>query len=294
MNRQLIIISISSLFAGALGACDGGGPGTATIFVEPEETITDGLAPGPDLENIKDGWTVTYTKFVLVLGNLHAQRSADGGTTLSDPRLQVIDLQNLPQTGLILTEWKGIADARWDRFGYDQGYATAGSVQADGTSVADFAAMVAAGNSLWVAGTITKDARTVTFDWPLKSGVAWNDCGPEMGDKGFAVPAGGTVPVKATIHGDHWFFNNFPEGEEITDRLAEWIATVDTMTGADGSVSIADLQAVAASAVFPSPTYRLSNPLGDPINTAFDYVVTQARTIGHQDGEGECSTLTKL
>ena len=64
-------------------------------------------------------------------------------------------------------------------------------------------AMVAAGNSLWVAGTITKDARTVAFDWPLKSGVAWSDCGPEMGDKGFAVPSGGTVQVKATIHGDN-------------------------------------------------------------------------------------------
>jgi hypothetical protein len=294
MTRQQAIIAVPALAAVALSACGSGSTGNATVFAEPEETITDGLTPGTDLENIKDGWTATYTKFLIVLGNIHAQRSADGATTLTDNRIQVIDLRNLPQTGLILAEWKGIADTRWDKFGYDQAYATASAVQASGTSAADFDAMKAAGNSLWVAGTITKDAKTVAFDWPLKSGVAWSDCGPEMGDKGFAVPSGGTVQVKATIHGDHWFFNNFPEGEEITDRLATWIATVDTMTGGDGMVSVDDLKAVQASAVFPSPTYSLSNPLGDPINTAFDYVVTQARTIGHQDGEGECATLTKL
>ena len=294
MNRQLTITCICSTFAGALGACGSGGPGNATVFVEPESTITDGLTPGTTLEDIKDGWTVRYTKFVIVLGNLHAARSADAGTVERDSRIQVIDLRNLPQTGLILADWKGITAERWDKFGYDQAYATATAVQADGTSTADFNAMVAAGNSLWMAGTITKDTRTVSFDWPIKSGVAWSDCGQEMGDKGFAVPAGGTVQVKATIHGDHPWFNNFPEGAEITDRLAEWVATVDTMTGADGMVSVDDLKAVAASAVFPAPTYSLSNQLGDPISTAYDWVVTQSRTIGHQDGEGECATLTKL
>ena len=296
MNRPLTIIYTCALGAGAgaLGACGSDGPGNATVFVEPEETITDGLTPGTGLENIKDGWTVAYTKFIIVLGNLKATKSADATATVSDTKIQVIDLQNLPTTGLILADWKNLAEGRWDKFGYDQAYAGSSAVQTAGTVTADFNAMVAGGNSLWVAGTIAKDARTVAFDWPLKAGVAWSDCGPETGDKGFAVPAGGTVQVKATIHGDHWFFDNFPEGEELTDRLAEWVATVDTMTGADGMVSVADLQAVAASAVFPSPTYSLSNPFGDPITTAHDYVVTQARTIGHQDGEGECGTLTKL
>lgn len=294
LQKMPLILTAPVLGSIALCACGADTTGNVTIFAESEETITEGLTPGPDLENIKDGWTVAYTKFLLVLGNIQAQKSGDASARLSDERVQVLDLQNIPQTGLVLKEWKDVADARWDRFGYDQAYATASAVQASGTSAADFAAMKTGGYSLWVAGTITKAGRTVSFDWPLNSGVAWSDCGPEMGDKGFAVPGGGTVQVKLTIHGDHWFFNNFPEGEELTDRLAEWIATVDTMTGADGMVSVDDLQKTPASAVFPSPTYRLANPLGEPIQTALDYVVTQARTIGHQDGEGECGTLTKL
>jgi hypothetical protein len=292
--RQPRTTFICSLLAGALGACGSDSKGSATLFVEAEETITDGLMPGTDLENIKDGWTVTYSKCLIALGNVSVGKTADAAATLTEPKVQVINLKGLPATGLVLAQWKDIAEGRWDKVSYDQAYVTASAVAAPGTSAADLTAMATAGTSLWVAGEIEKGAKKISFDWPLKSGVSWSDCGPEMGDKGFAVPAGGTAQVKATIHGDHWFFNNFPEGEETTDRLAEWMATVDTMTGADGQVSIDDLKAVQASAVFPAGTYSLSNPLGDTITTAFDYVVTQARTIGHLQGEGECSTLKKL
>jgi hypothetical protein len=154
--------------------------------------------------------------------------------------------------------------------------------------------MVAGGLSLYVAGSIEKGGRTVKFDWPLKSGAAWDDCGPEMGDKGFAVPSGGTVQVKATIHGDHAFFNNFPEGAENTDRLAGWIAAIDDATGKDGTVTTDDLQQTPAATVFPAPTYSLQNQLGETITTALDFVVTQERTIGHLQGEGECDTRRKL
>ena len=278
-----------------LAGCGGGGPGNATIFVEPEETITDGLSPGDGLEDVQDGWTVAYTKFVMVLGNVRAGKSNDAGAQIADASLQVVDLQNLPTVGLVLASWVGIAEGRWDRLGYDQGYAGPDAVRAPGTSASDHAAMVAAGTSLWIAGTVTKDARTVAFDWPLRSGVSWSDCGPPSGDKGFAVPSGGTAQIGATIHGDHWFFNSFPQGDETTTRLAGWVAAVDAMTGGDGLVSAADLQAVAAAAVFSaSAGYRLSNPFGDAIDTVYDYVVTQARTIGHVQGEGECATLTRL
>ncbi|HET6281394.1 MAG TPA: hypothetical protein VFH73_10515 [Polyangia bacterium] len=293
--KTITTTCICSLFAGALAGCgDGSAKGNATLFVESEATITDGLTPGTALDNIKDGWTVTYSKFVIGLGNAHAGKSADASATLTEPKIQVINLQSLPTSGLVLAQWTGVAEGRWDKVGYDQAYVTASSVAAAGTAAADVTAMAAAGASLWLAGSITKGGKTVTFDWLLKSGVAWSDCGPETGDKGFAVPAGGTTQVKATIHGDHWFFNNFPEGAETTDRQAEWVATVDTMTGADGKVSIDDLKAVPAAMVFPAGTYSLSNQLGETITNAHDFVVTQARTIGHLQGEGECSTLKKL
>lgn len=275
-------------------SCGSDGPGRAQIFVEAEDTITDGLTPGTDLENVRDGWTVTYDKYLLVLGNVRIGRSSDASKNMNAPGLQVIDMLALPAQGLLLADFADLDAVRWDKVGYDQGYATGTATKPSFTSQADFDMMVAGGFSLYMAGSITKGANTVSFAWGLKAGVSWSDCGPEMGDKGFAVPSGGTAQVKATIHGDHPFFNNFPEGEEVTERRVQWIADVNTMTGGDGMVTVADLQAVAASAVFPAPTYSLQNPLSASISTALDFVVTQQRTIGHLQGEGECEGLAPL
>ncbi|MES1208318.1 MAG: hypothetical protein ABUS79_20470 [Pseudomonadota bacterium] len=267
------------------------------IFVEAEESITDGLVPGSDLENIQDGWTVAVEKFLITLGNVRIAHggSSGGNDALDDPKLQVIDMKTLAASGLLLATFKDIDAIRWDKVGYDQGYASATAVRPDGTAQADFDMMVAGGFSLYVSGSMTKPGQpTVSYAWGLRSGVTWSDCGPPMGDKGFAVSAGGTTQVKATIHGDHWFFNNFPEADEETKRLAQWIADVDAMTGGDHQVTAADLALVPASAVFPAPRYSLQNALGAPIASALDYVTTQARTIGHLQGEGECGSLAPL
>ncbi len=269
-------------------------PGTASLFVEAEDTITEGLTPGPGLENLRDEWKVSYEKFVIVLGNARASQGKAPSTILTEPRLFVIDMKKLPAAGLLLAQWKDVEATRWDKVGYDQGYASATSLKAPTTSQEDFDLMVSAGHSIYLSGSLIKGARTVKFTWGLKAGVAWNDCGPAAGAKGFAVPSGGTVQVKATVHGDHWFFNNFPEGEEKTERRAQWIADVDDMTGKDGVVTTDDLAKVPASSLFLAPTYSLKNALNEPINTALDFVVTQARTIGNFQGEGECGSLVKL
>ena len=39
--------------------------------------------------------------------------------------------------------------------------------------------------------------------------------------------SGGTVQVKPTIHGDHWFFTNVTQGAELTERRAQWIVDSD-------------------------------------------------------------------
>ena len=68
--------------------------------------------------------------------------------------------------------------------------------------------------------TACQPAPEVRFAWGLAAGTAYDDCAPQTGDAGFAVPSGGTAQVKPTIHGDHWFFTNITQGAEITERRA--------------------------------------------------------------------------
>jgi hypothetical protein len=132
----------------------------------------------------------------------------------------------------------------------------------------------------------------VSFKWGLKAGTSFDDCAPPQGDSGFAVPSGGTVEVKPTIHGDHWFFTNITQGVEITERRAQWIANSDL--NHDGETTLAELRTIKASDVFPSPPYSLGTGSLIPINTAFDYVEAQARTLGDYQGDGECPTRAIL
>ena len=55
-----------------------------------------------------------------------------------------------------------------------------------------------------------------------------------------------------------------------------------------------ELQQVNAADVFPSESYNLSGAVGGPVNTAYDYVMAQARTLGDYQGDGECPTRRVL
>lgn len=294
---------------GLTAGCGGGGgtttqgTGNAQVFVAPEDTITDGLDPGTDLENITDGWTVRYTKFLVVVGNVRAGQSGNASATLSDPKNYVIDLKNAPEGGLVITTFNSVAATTWDRFGYDMPQAQASFEKAQGLSQADYDFMVKNGYSVYFEGEMTKpggksckptapsdcvDRSSVTFKWGLAGGTSFDDCSAEEGNSGFSVPNGGSVQLKPTIHGDHWFFSNITQGVEITDRQAQWVADADL--NRDGETTLDELRAVHASDVFtPARNYNLSGAL-IPVNTAYDYFEAQVRTIGHFQGDGDCPT----
>lgn len=288
----------------ALAGCgeDAAGTGRVQVFVEPEDTIPDGLQPGTGDENIQDGWTVTYEKFLVAVGNFRATRSADTSDQLSEPRVLVVDLKNVPTGGLVIAEFDDVTASRWDKVGFDLPNATASAVRADSTAQADYDLMVSNGYSIYIEATMTSPngqsclptmptdcvaATSITFRWGLAAGTSFEDCAPEAGDAGFAVPSGGTVQVKPTIHGDHWFFTNITQGAEATERRAQWIANSDT--DRDGETTLDELRAVQAADVFPSPPYNLSGAI-IPVNTAFDYLEAQTRTLGDFQGDGECPT----
>ena len=299
MPRALLLTTLLAT------AC--GGTGTVQVFLAAEDTIPEGLKPGTGDEQVIDGWTVTYTRFLVTFGNFRASRSTDPDDELRDDTVQVVDLRNLPPGGLVIAEFDDVAAERWDRVGYDLINTPDDAIAADGTSAADRDFMAEHGYSLYIEGELTKpdgescdpddpamcEPQTrVSFRWGLQAGTSFADCAGAEGDFGFAVPQGGTVQVKPTIHGDHWFFTTITAGAETTKRRAQWVA--DAQQNRDEETSLDELRATPAAKLFTAELgYNLSGAQ-IPIVTAFDYLEAQARSIGDFQGEGECPTREPL
>lgn len=281
--------------------------GRVQVFVEPEDSIPLGLEPGTGGENIQDGWTVEYESFLIGIGNVRASQSGKSSATLSEPTTYVVDMLNVPAGGFVIATFDDVEATRWDRVGFDIVNATEATQKATGLSDADYNRMVAGNASLFVKGKMTKPdgqscrptdpadcvARTeVTFTWQLRAGTSFDDCASEEGESGFSVPTGGTVQVKPTIHGDHWFFTNITQGAELTERKAQWIADADL--DRDGETTLDELRNVNAADLFTQANgYNVSGAI-IPVNTAFDYLEAQARTLGDYQGDGECPTRSIL
>jgi hypothetical protein len=279
--------------------CGDGTSSTATgnvqIFVEAESTIPNGLSAGMGDEDILDGWNVKYSRFLITIGNFRAARS-DGPETLTAPSVYVLDLMNVPAGGYVVHTWLGAEAVRWDRFGFDLPNATTESTIVAPTTEADKTLLVDNQASVYVEGEISNGMVKKTFKWPLPAGTSFDDCADENGLAGFAVPAGGSVAIKPTIHGDHWFFNSITAGAEITKRYAQYIADCDL--DMDGETTLDELKAVTEKGgtktlaeVFPADKYNLS---GVVLESAYSWVLGQAQTLGDFQGEGECPTRKPL
>ncbi|MEP7125074.1 MAG: hypothetical protein ABJE95_29360 [Byssovorax sp.] len=298
---QIVVATLAAL---AIGGCSGEGAGTAQIFVEPEDTITHGLQAGAENENIHDGWSVSYSRFVVVVGAVRAARS-DTLERVSSPGVHVLDLLRAPASGYVVADLPALGAARWDRFGFDLSNASTGAVPLAPTTADDAAFMIEHGYSIYFEGKMEnpngmshppggkpREAKAISFRWGFRAGTSFDDCSSSDGIAGFAVPSGGTIPVKPTIHGDHWFFSNFTSGVELTERRAQYLADADA--NGDGETTIDELKSYEAADAFPIPAYNLSGALGGPIHSAYDYVLAEMRTIGHFQGDGECPTRSVL
>ncbi|HZH04601.1 MAG TPA: hypothetical protein VEY30_12520 [Myxococcaceae bacterium] len=283
--------------------CSDDATGRAQAFVEPEDTIPEGLEPGDGEENIRDRWTVEYEKFLVTIGNFRAAQSSDASASVRNPALYVVDLKNTPAGGFIIADFADLEAVRWDKVGFDLANTPTDAQRATGLSDADYALMTQGNYSLFVQGRLTKadgqsclpsapadcaPATEVAFAWGIKAGTSFDDCASEDGDVGFTVPSGGTVQVKPTIHGDHWFFNNITQGEEVTARQAQWVA--DSDLNRDGEVTLDELRQVPAAELFTQAKgYSISGAV-IPVATAYDFLEAQARTLGDYQGDGECPT----
>lgn len=288
--------------------CGDGDAGSLQVFVEAEASITGGLSAGTGEEDIADGWSVTYDEFLVTVGNIRAART-DTMATLSDTATFVLDMKQVPAGGYVITKLDNVAAGQWYQFGFDLPTPKAETQILAPTTAMDKDALLQGGNSLLVAGTLENAmgkscppgdpdpakcvaAPKVTFRWALPAATSFDDCTTVDGTAGFAVPTGAGAQVAITLHGDHWFFNNITAGAEVVMRYAQYIADCDL--NHDGETTVDELKQVPAADVLPSPKYNLSGSFSGPIQTAYDYVLAQARTIGDYQGEGECPSRSVL
>jgi hypothetical protein len=206
-----------------------------------------------------------------------------GDRQAGDPRFFFVDLaQASGGEGYPLATFDA-PGGEYDRFGYR----LAPSVDAAPVNVsdADAAAMRAQGLSIWLAGSATKGAATKTFDWRFTLKLSHGRC--EVAE----TVDGGDVTMQATIHADHFFYDDAVSEEP--NVMFQLIADADGAAGApaDGAVTLAELAAIDIRAQTRYQVGSNRDAEGNAITNLRQYVELQATTLGHINGEGHCDEV---
>ncbi|HEX6239562.1 MAG TPA: hypothetical protein VFZ61_01665 [Polyangiales bacterium] len=278
------------LALGALIGCEDGSPsgeGDLRVQLTGEETISEGLDPGPDQENTED-YAVRFDKYLAVVGDVEIARSRSGERRQL-PTSYVVDMIGTGEAGFALGEITGLASGVWDKFSFRTPAADAATERGPRVSQEDYDEMVAGGLTYYIVGRVLREESAGgEVEFRLKLGVPtqFSECSFE-GEGGVSVTADGTSTATITLHGDHLFFNAFPAAAEGTiRRMAAWITECDL--DGDGIVDNDELAQMDASDLFTQAKgYSLSGaPI--PVETALDFARAQLASQGHFRGEGEC------
>jgi len=299
----------------ACGGTNDEGTGSLTVLIEAEETITDGIAAGDDVEEIRDGWTVSFDKYLATVGHVDLHYSTDEDLQAEAEKVYVLDLTSVPSGGLDLWHFDELRAGRWE-FNYGTPGAAHGAERHERVDEDDFDEMVDQDWTYLIEGVLMKedgescpphdlvdagdkrpngnesgdnecyDAPTVKFAFGVAAETTYGPC--QVDDvPGLSVPSGGTQTVAATIHGDHIFFNGFPEGDEGgVARQAQWLADCDL--NLDGEVTAEELEAITPAQLPTMADYQFGGAPVEPTNL-YEYVRAQLLTQGHFQGEGECA-----
>ena len=285
----------SVMLAALAAACAGAGPdsddgagdgkGTVTFTTWGEEFIEQEIPPAADGETIvEDGYTIRYTKFLVVISDLTmAEEGKAPAASLGTPKLFDMHAPG-PKAVVAFTDLPGKA---YPHVSYGIAPATAAVEVSAGATDADKELMVSNGYSMYVEGTVSKDAVTKSFAWGFTTNTLYERCKGEIAGKetdGVVVTNGGNDAVELTIHGDHLFYDDLqtPEAKVRVDNIAR--ADADD----DGKITLEELAAVqlADTTKITAGTYGTGSAAG--INDLRAFVEALSRTVGHYRGEGEC------
>jgi hypothetical protein len=288
MNRPLLI-SMLALFVLSTTACSddptsGGGEGGIAFTTWGEEYIQAEIpADSADVAGFVDGWTLTYSKFLVVIENI-AVADSKGNQGARFASSKVFD--HTGEGVKSITTFDDLEAKDWDRVSYEIGPAGSETEKDDSVSDDDLAWMTEKGNSLHLVADVTKDKVTKHLDWAFDLATSYTECHATQDGKeedGVVVTNGKTAEVQLTIHGDHPFYDRLQASEDPAIKTSlrfDAIAAADEDD--DGEVTLEELDAATLDVLNYDRT-------GFAVTTQGGFVRALARTVGHFRGEGECN-----
>ncbi|MCB9609928.1 MAG: hypothetical protein H6716_25290 [Polyangiaceae bacterium] len=257
---------------------DSGGEGQASFNVYGEDYIEQEI-PTSEFE---DGWTITYSKFLIQVGNVTlADSNKSGGAT--EGAVTLFDLKQPGPQELWQTD--KIRSGGYDSVSYTVGPVSA-PIKSNSVTDADVTFMTSNGYGVYVEGSASNGTDTKTFKWGFtntthyKSCVQVDDAGNEVRE-GILVANGGIEQVQLTIHGDHLFYDDLTAENAVLRFNA--MAAADA--NADGDVTREELAAVQ---LFDLTEGSYGTGSASGVNTLDDFVEALTTTLGHFRGEGHC------
>ena len=140
MKARIEVLGVLPLLlmgAATLGCGGEAGTGSVTALLEAEDVIIEGIEPGDGLENIRDGWAVSFDRYIATVGDLDLHFSSNHDIEAEGADVFVVDLTEVPSAGLDLWQLDGLRAGRWD-FYYATPSAADDATRHSSVSEADF------------------------------------------------------------------------------------------------------------------------------------------------------------
>ena len=273
MSRILIL----SLLASTLTACE---PPFAIVKFSTwgEEYIEDKLPVQVGTSNgFVDGWSVKYSRFLLVFKEVTVADST-GKVVSKQPGAKAFDLT---KKGPVEVYSASVTPGKYEQVSYAIG--PDANIEAGNIDAADLALLKTRNAGLIVIATATKGAVTKSLEWTFTGDTQYLDCEKaKMGGKGVVLPVGTTTTAQFTVHGDHFFYDDLQSPD--TKLRFEAMAAADLNN--DNKVTLDELAVVQLTAL-PAGQYGTGSVSN--VRNLREFVTALSRTVGHFEGEGECS-----
>lgn len=235
----------------------------------------DAIENGLPATKVEDGWTIKFTKFLIVILD----------TALVDEK-GVVGTQQSGAKAFDLTK-KGPADV----FASSPPaktypvvrYASAADTAPQGVNIeeVDLSLLRSRAASLIVVGTGQKSGVTKTFEWTFQNATIFDACKRPDGTPGLTLTAGKETVAQLSLRGDYLFRDQLSGAAVLR---FEAIANADG--NSDNKVTLDELNVVQLNSL-PSGQYGTGG--STTLRSLKDFVVLNMRAMGHFEGDGECS-----
>ena len=239
----------------------------------------DFIETGIPADKFEDGWSVKFSRFLIVLRDT-AIADTTGTVGAQQPGAKAFDLVKKGPVEVFAAAAPGKA---WDVVRY----AIAPDSNADATNIeaSDLALLKSRTASLIAIGTGTKAGVTKSFEWSFTSNTLYDACERAGGGKGITLVPGKEVMVQLTVHGDHFFYDQLSGEAKLR---FDPIANADANN--DNKVTLDELATVQLTSL-PQGQYGTTGAAN--IRNLREFVTQNMRTVGHFEGEGECTPKSR-